>query len=187
MLLRTLTSSLDSGAVAVNCIGWATSGSDFFRWRETAAAGIACTKKRNKGETKRERWLLRVESIVSKALFLYARGGRERPMIGSLLKKKNCLNYNLRIQELFRQEFGNRRSPFRLYTIGLHSFLFIYDSMSSLIPLILQNPSSHRPFCIRCDRSMSQWCSKVLSIVERIKTFKGGTIIHRLGLDDLIG
>lgn len=60
-------------------------------------------------------------------------------MIGPLLKKNNCLNYNLRIQELFRQEFGNRRSPFRLYTIGLHSFFFIYDSMSSLIPLILQN------------------------------------------------
>lgn len=185
MLLRTLTSSLDSGAVAVNCIGWATSGSDFFRWRETAAAGIACTKKRNKGETKRERWLSidRVKSLIP--ICTWGEGEADDRLF--VEKKKNCLNYNLRIQELFRQEFGNRRSPFRLYTIGLHSFLFIYDSMSSLIPLILQNPSSHRPFCIRCDRSMSQWCSKVLSIVERIKTFKGGTIIHRLGLDDLIG
>lgn len=82
MLLRTLTSSLDSGAVAVNCIGWATSGSDFFRWRETAAAGIACTKKRN-GETKRERWLLRVnrscQSLIP--IQMHVVGADDRPFV----------------------------------------------------------------------------------------------------------
>lgn len=53
ILLRTLTSSLDNGAVAVSWIGCATSGSDFFRWSGIAAAGIACTKERN--EKQRER------------------------------------------------------------------------------------------------------------------------------------
>lgn len=92
MLLRTLTSSLDSGAVAVNWMGWATSGSDFFRWRETAAAGIACTKKRN-GETKRERWLLWESIDRVKALFLqmhvYRDGGEadDRPFVKKRKRK----------------------------------------------------------------------------------------------------
>lgn len=176
MLLRTLTSSLDSGAVAVNWIGWATSGSDFFRWRETAAAGIACTKKRNGGKQRERGGSRESESIVSSLVVFVSWWGRERPMKSPLWEKEKSKNNNNN-NNFVRNSAIKISFSIRWY---MRTIRFDIDSVYKtrgrcmqlqflvLIFLFYVHPvlREYRKFVIRHDRSevsRDQRCSNVLS------------------------